>query len=150
RLGLPVRWADMECTLPPGKFDCVLMLESLEHVIEKQRLLRVLRLFATRLVMRTNCQDRSAQKTAFADTMHMISSSRLRELLDETGWRVVHWRDRRREAISSIVVWDRRLHRLGPTSDPHIEVFRAWTSRVLANRDAWVEANPLMEVVADA
>jgi hypothetical protein len=59
-LGLPARWGDAERTLPPGAFDCALMLESFCHVADKPRLLATLRPFVSRLVMRVNCQDGSA------------------------------------------------------------------------------------------
>jgi hypothetical protein len=148
-LGLPVRWADAERTLPPGRFDCALLLESLEHMEDKPRLLRVLRMFASRLVMRTNCQDHAPPGPRFAGTMHMVSSAALRTMLENTGWRVRHWRDRRREAMPSVTVWHRRLSALGPTSDFHLETQRAWCARVVRLGDEWAGHNPLMEIVAE-
>jgi hypothetical protein len=148
-LGLPVRWADAERTLPPGRFDCALLLESLEHIEDKPRLLRILRMFAGRLVMRVNCQDHAPPGPRYAGTMHMISSAMLRAMLENAGWHVRHWRDRRREAMPSVTVWHRRLAALGPTWDVHLETQRAWCARLMRIGDEWAANNPLIEVVAE-
>ncbi len=147
-LGLPVRWGDAEITLPPGPFDCVVMLESFCHIRDKPRLLAVLRAFTPRLVMRVNCQDGAPEGPAFGDTMHMVSSARLRELLRAAGWRISHWRDRRPEALPSVRVWSRRLADM-PIGDEHIETLREWCARVLADPEAWGSHNPLIEVVCE-
>jgi hypothetical protein len=148
-LGLPVRWGDAERTLPPGHFDCAVLLESLSHIRDKARLLRVLRVFADRLVMRVNCQDASPASSAFGGTMHMVSSARLRELVEGAGWTIRHWRDRRREAVPSVAVWHRRLQAVPVGEDRHLETLRAWCERVMSAPEAWAENNPLIEVAAD-
>ncbi len=147
--GLPARWGDAERTLPPGHFDCVIMLESFSHIHDKARLLKTLRSFSDRLVMRVNCQDGSPSSPAFGDSMQMISSRRLRELLEASGWSVKHWRDRRPEALPSVAVWNRRLQSLPPTGDRHMETLRSWCARVMKAPHAWACHNPLIEVVAD-
>ncbi|HEX7051930.1 MAG TPA: class I SAM-dependent methyltransferase [Longimicrobiales bacterium] len=148
-LGLPVRWGDAETTLPPGRFDCILLLESLSHIRDKARLLRRLRPFGDRLVLRVNCQDASPPARTFGGTMHVTSSARLRAMIEAAGWRIRHWRDRRREAHPSIAVWHRRLCALPPTGDRHLETLRAWCARVMQAPDAWARNNPLIEAVAD-
>jgi hypothetical protein len=148
-LGFEARWGDAERTLPPGRFDCAVLLESLSHVHDKERLLRVLRRFCERLVMRVNCQDAAPPGPAFGGTMRMISSARLAALLESAGWRVRHWRDRRPQAIPTVSVWHRRLRATPPTGDPHLETLRAWCARVSAAPGAWARDNPLIEVVAD-
>ncbi|HLK02756.1 MAG TPA: methyltransferase domain-containing protein [Streptosporangiaceae bacterium] len=148
-VGLPVRWGDAERTLPPGRFDCAVLLESFEHIAAKRRLLQVLRMFAGRLVMRVNCQDRSPPSAAFGGTMHMISSVSLRELLESSGWRITHWRDRRAEALPSVSCWHSRAARPGLAGDPHLDALRAWSARVLRAPAEWAAANPLIEVVAE-
>ncbi len=148
-LGLPVRWGDAEQTLPPGRFDCAILLESLSHIRDKARLLRVLRAFADRLVMRVNCQDGSPAGVAFGGTMHMVSSARLRELLEASGWRVRHWRDRRAEAVPAVAAWRRRLRSVPVGRDRHLETLRAWCERVATGPDRWAHHNPLIEVVSE-
>jgi SAM-dependent methyltransferase len=148
-LGFPARWGDAERTLPPGRFDCAVLLESLSHVRDKARLLRVLRRFAGRLVMRVNCQDAAPPAAAFGGSMHMVSSTDLAALLERAGWRVTHWRDRRREAVPTVAVWHRRLQLLPPTGDRHLETLRTWCARVTSFPDAWARNNPLIEAVAE-
>jgi cyclopropane fatty-acyl-phospholipid synthase-like methyltransferase len=152
QLGFPVRWGDIEQTLPPRKFDCALMLESFEHIHDKQKLLRKLASFSGRLVMRVNCQDSAPEASAFAGTMQMVSSTELRRLIETSGWTIKHWRDRRNETMLSHEGWYRQLRRLPRAvvaSNPHLQEFEAWCVRVLANRSLWAEHNPLIEVVAD-
>jgi len=148
-LGLPVRLGDAERTLPPGAFDCALLLESFCHIVDKPRLLEVLRPFASRLVMRVNCQDGSSAPRAFGGTMHMVSSTQLRDMLLASGWRIRHWQDCRREALPSVQVWARRLGEIPPTDDRHVETLREWCARVLQDPAAWGAHNPLIEVVCD-
>jgi hypothetical protein len=148
-LGLPVRWGDAEQTLPPGRFDCAVLLESFEHIIAKQRLLQVLRMFAGRLVMRVNCQDQSPPSAAFAGTMHMISSAALRDVLESAGWRITHWRDRRAEAMPSVAWWHERAARPDLVRDTHLDALRTWSARVLRAPAEWAAANPLIELAAE-
>lgn len=147
--GLPVRWGDAEQTLPPGFFDCAVLLESFEHIAAKDWLLRVLRVFAGRLVMRVNCQDRSPPSAAFGGTMQMISSADLRALLEATGWRITHWGDRRAEAMPPVAVWNSLAGRSDLVADAHLSALRAWSRRVLNVPADWAAANPLIEVVAE-
>ena len=146
--GLPVRYADAERTLPPGLFDCVLMLESLSHIRDKKRLLQVLRRFTQRLVIRVNCQDGAPPGVRFGGTMHMISSSQLRAMLEETGWQITHWVDRREEAMPSLYAWSRRLEDIGRTDDVHLETLRTYCRRVLRFPRDWAANNPLIELAA--
>jgi hypothetical protein len=147
-LGLPVRWGDAERTLPPGHFDCAVLLESFEHIKDKRRLLEVLAMFADRLVMRVNCQDSSTQPTAFGGTMHMISSARLRALLCAADWHIIHWRDQRAASMPSAAVWHARAGQPGLASNAHLRTLEAWSARVLAAPAEWAAANPLIEVAA--
>ena len=150
--GLPVRWGDAEQTLPPGRFACAVLLESLSHIRNKERLLRVLRLFSDRLVMRVNCQDAAPPGSAFGGSMQMISSTHLRQLLDASGWRVRHFVDRRLETLPSIAVWQRQVEQIPierDLQDPHLAALRTWTARVLRFPMEWARNNPLIEVMAD-
>lgn len=145
---LPVRYGDMEATLPPGHFDCALLLESFTHVQGKEQLLRLLGNFVDRLVMRVNCEDQGPARQAFAGTMHMITSTALRDLLEATGWSVTHWRDRRPEAVPTVWGWRERLSLVAQTEDQHLEAFRTWCRHVTRCGAQWVANNPLIEVAA--
>lgn len=148
-LGLPVRWGDAEKTTPPGYFNCITLIESFCHILDKERLLRILKLFTDRLIIRVNCQDASLISPVFGGSMHMVSSTDLRKLLELTGWKIIHWQDRRQEAMPSVIVWNRRLKTIPLSQDRHLEVFRNWTSRVLQDPESWAQNNPLIEVVVD-
>lgn len=147
--GLPVRWGNAERTVPPGWFDSAVLLESLCHVSDKARLLALLRETCGRLVARVNCQDEAPPGTAFGDTMRMIDSATLRQTVEAAGWRIRHWRDRRREAVPSVAAWARRLRAIPATEHRHIETLRAWCAHVADDPKGWGEANPLIELVAD-
>lgn len=148
-LGHSVRCGDAETTLPPGRFDCALLIESFCHVRDKLRLLRVLRLFARRLVIREHCQDAAPNSVNFGGTMPMVRSSELRSLIEEAGWKIVHWRNRRNESMPSIHAWRRRLQSIAVSDDLHLETLRAFCDRVSRCAEEWAACNPLMEVVAD-
>jgi Methionine biosynthesis protein MetW len=147
--GLPVRCGDAENSLPPGLFDCMLLLESFSHIRDKPRLLRVMRVFGRRLVMRVNCQDMAPNSVNFGGTMHMIRSSELRAMIEQAGWRITHWRDRRAEALPSVFAWHQRLQQVPLTRDTHLETLRSYCQRVLLSPTEWAARNPLIEVVAE-
>lgn len=147
-LGLPVRLGDAQTTLPPGRFDCAVLIESLCHMLDKERVLRILRLYCDRLVMRVNCQDNAPSSVNFGGTMPMISSSELRNLLSRTGWTVRHWRDRRMETLASFAGWNRALRDLPPTGHRHVEFLRQWSAGKGSVAEEWGRNNPLIEVMA--
>lgn len=149
RQGLHVRYGDVETTLPAGTFDCMLLMESLCHMRDKLRLLKVLRLFGKRLVLRDHCQDDSPPSRNFGGTMLMNSSAELRQMVEEAGWNIIHWRNCRQESLPSVAVWHSRLQRVPPGNDLHLETLRAFCERVLTFPDAWAAANPLIELVAE-
>lgn len=146
--GLRVRCGDAESVLPAGQFDCMLLLESLCHMRDKVRLLKILRLFGKRLVLRDHCQDRAPASWNFGGMMLMNSSSELREMVEQAGWQIVHWRDRRMEAMPSVRVWQRRLQAIPPSDDVHLETLRRFCDRVVSCPEAWAASNPLIELVA--
>ncbi|RJF78400.1 hypothetical protein D3877_25270 [Azospirillum cavernae] len=136
-------------TIPPGWFDSAVLLESLCHVSDKGRLLALLRETCGRLVARVNGQDEAPPGTAFGDTMRMIDSATQRQTVEAAGWRIRHWRDRRREAVPSVAAWARRLRAIPATEHGHIETLRAWCAHVADDPKGWGEANPLIELAAD-
>jgi cyclopropane fatty-acyl-phospholipid synthase-like methyltransferase len=146
---LLVRYGDVESTLPAGYFDCMLMLESLCHIRNKLRLLRILRTFGRRLILREHCQDHSPASINFGSTMYMISSTKLRTLLEQAGWHITYWRNRRAESMPSVQAWHNRLQMIPQTQDTHLETLRFFCDRLLTCADEWADSNPLIEVVAE-
>ncbi|MEL6903410.1 MAG: class I SAM-dependent methyltransferase, partial [Cyanobacteria bacterium J06606_4] len=147
--GLQVRHGNVEETLPPGYFDCMIMMESLCHVQDKLRLLKSLRLFGKKLVIRAHCQDRHPTSRNFGGTMLMNSSLQLRSLVEQAGWTIVHWQNRRLESMPSVLVWQQRLKSIPPSDDRHLETLRDFCNRVVTHWDEWGESNPLIELVAE-
>jgi 2-polyprenyl-3-methyl-5-hydroxy-6-metoxy-1,4-benzoquinol methylase len=147
--GFDVRLGDAEKTLPPGYFDCVLMLESFSHILDKENLLHILKRFSSRLVMRVNCQDHAPSGATFGGSMHMISSNDLKDILQKTGWTIRHWANVRQTALPSAPVWNKRLQSIPVTNDKHIETFRLWCTRIINNLAEWGANNPLIEVMAE-
>ncbi len=149
KIAVPIRYGDMENTIPPGYFDILLLLESLEHVRDKYSLLRRLRYFGKKLIIRTSCQDSNANNVVFGDSMLLVSSSQLKKLLEETGWKIKHWKDRRMESLPSFRVWNQRLKNIPKTNDFHFELWRNWCEKNQYNLNIWAKAHPLIEVVAE-
>jgi cyclopropane fatty-acyl-phospholipid synthase-like methyltransferase len=158
--GLPARWADLERSLPAGRFGCVVMLESLDPVSDKSRLFRLLRPFAERLVMRVHCHEGAGTDNGagnanflspFGAPAQPVSAVQLRQMLRAAGFRIHHFRDRRAEALPTIAAWHRRLRALPQQAplDARLEALRAFCTRVLAAPGEWAARNPLVEVVAD-
>jgi len=144
-LDLPVRYGAAAHTLPPGSFDCAVLLESFCYLPDKARLLHLLRPFASRLVMRVNCQDDRPSQGASP----LISSDALRRLLAEAGWRVRHWQDRRAEAWPTVAGWHRRLQAV-PSAQAPLAGFRAQTARIMAEGpQEWGRRHPLIELMAE-
>ncbi len=125
------------------------MIESLCQVRDKIRLLKTLRLFSNKLIIRDQCQDIDSANFNFGSTMYMNSSMELREMLEQAGWKITHWRNQRAASMPSIQIWHQRLQTIQPGNDAHIETLRAFCAHVLSSPDEWAANNPLIEVVAE-
>lgn len=148
-LGLKCRYGDMETTLPPGRFDILLMLESLEHVEDKASLLKTLRQFGSRLVIRTHCQEGDADGSVFDGTMHLVSAQDLKALLQGSGWKITHWNDRREASMPTVEIWHKRLCTIPPQNDEHFEAWRRFCSKIMCYPEEWASFHPLIEAVAE-
>lgn len=147
-LGVKCRYGMVESTLPPGRFDVLLLLESLEHVRDKAGLLKTLRLFGDRLILRTHCQDSDADALVFNGTMHLISTQELAALLHASGWTIQHWRNRRAVSMPTVAIWHQRLRTIPPQPEEHFEAWRRFCQNILRHPEAWAQYHPLIEVVA--
>ena len=105
----------------PG-YDVVLLLESLEHIRQKQRLLHKLRQVARKLVLRTSCIPSLAhgeRVVVFGGSMSLSSCADVEKAVQAAGWRLTvpprlwgadeaastirHWRDRLEAANASLL-----------------------------------------------
>jgi cyclopropane fatty-acyl-phospholipid synthase-like methyltransferase len=147
-IGVPCRYTDMEASAPPGLFDSILMCESLEHVHNKFALLKKLKHFAKKLVIRTNTQEAHGQNVVFGGSMRTVSSRCLQEMLQECGYRIVYWEDKRSLALPTIKVWKARLAAVPIENDAHYEAWKEFTHRVSGQLEAWSRQHKLLDIVA--
>ena len=145
---IAVRFGDLESTIPPGYFDVILLLESFSNIKEKIKFLKSLRPFTHKIVMRVNCHNRDFFAPSLIKSKYPIQSSELKKILQDAGWIIKHWNDRRAETLPTIKFWHDRLQNLPKISDRKIEEMKTWCSTVLENPQEWAKNNPLIEVLA--
>lgn len=150
--GLETLVMDVEEAPIPGHYDTILALESLCHIRDKASLLRRLRDHAGQLILSVNClQDGSrAERSTFGGSMHQCTPQELQSMLEAAGWTTVSSRNRRLQALPSLLHWKRNLDRrfAGRRPGEHLGVLWDFTSAALHNPLAWAAANPLIDVVA--
>jgi cyclopropane fatty-acyl-phospholipid synthase-like methyltransferase len=135
-----------------GCFDSVLMLESLEHICDKQRLLFRLTRIADRLVLVSNCLSITAisPAQAFADTMTMVSSSRLLDMIEDAGWRIQTADDYRHASLPTLAHWRFRIESAYPRIRKlPIQVLYELCRVGLQDSNSFERDFPLMFIVAD-
>jgi cyclopropane fatty-acyl-phospholipid synthase-like methyltransferase len=151
-LGLDVEHCDVERQALPVGYDVALLLEVLEHIRDKVSLLRRLRHSARRAVIAANClAQATVAREYFGQTVVLCTVGELQSALQEAGWRIVHFRQRRFESLRSLVHWKNNLQRVyGPTEPPgQLGELCAFVTRALRDPIGWCVANPLVDVVAD-
>ncbi len=140
--------AEQDSTMFPQQVDVALMMESLGHMKDKEKLLRRLRACASKLVIRTHC-SLVPQDAAFAGTAYIVTPETMRECLQRAGWNIEVWFDRRVESMPSIDAWQARVERLSDDAlTGHLKLFRRWCAHILANPRAWAHSHPHLEIVA--
>ena len=99
---------------PKSGYDVALLLESLEHVQQKQRLLHKLRQVAHTLVLRTSCipsLGEGEHSVVFSGSMSLISCMGIEDAVRAAGWRLTVpsklWGSA--EAAPTIRHWKRRF-----------------------------------------
>jgi cyclopropane fatty-acyl-phospholipid synthase-like methyltransferase len=148
-INVKCRYGDMENTVPPGIFDNLLLFESFEHVVDKYSLLKKLRIFGKRLIIRTSTQEKDVDNIVFGRSMLMISVDKLEKLLNETGWNIIHKENRRQESMPSIDIWNARMDSIPTQDDFHFEVWREYCKKIKRYKDEWAKAHPLIDIVAE-
>lgn len=153
--GLAVVQADLEKPLPfrGRSWSTVLMLESLEHVRNKERLLAELRGLADSLVLRVNCTalGQYSGATVFGNSMVMSTPSGLIALLKKTGWQVRYVCNQRSKTWPSVLHWKKGLNKVvaqSGMSTAHLMALNSLCDTALALPRVWIDANPLMDIVA--
>jgi SAM-dependent methyltransferase len=135
-----------------GCFDSVFMMESLEHIFDKKRLLHTLAGVADRLVLVTNCNALAVHTplAAFGDTCLMMSVTRLLETLDAAGWCVRQSSDVRARSMPTIGYWKARIQAAYPTGmKAAVKMLQGLCDDALDNRERFETNFPLLTVCAD-
>ncbi len=135
-----------------GRFDSLFMMESLEHVFDKRRLLGQAALLADRLVCVTNCRASANGESvmAFGGTLSLTSVSALIEMLAGAGWRVRHAADVRRRAMPTFEHWKARIESAYPGGmKPAVRMLHGLCADALANRQQFEQGFPLLMIAAD-
>lgn len=153
--GLAVVQADLEKPLPfrGRSWSTVLMLESLEHVRNKERLLAELRGLADSLVLRVSCTalGQYSGATVFGNSIVMSTPSGLIALLKKTGWQVRYVCNQRSKTWPSVLHWKKGLNKVVAQSGittAHLMALNSLCDTALASPRVWIDANPLMDIVA--
>lgn len=150
---------DLERKLPlQGHWDVALMLESFEHIKNKDQILRETRSCASRLILRVNCTSNPdlVNQLAFGSSMLLPSQSVLLDVLQESGWRVRYVCNQRLKSYESVIYWKKGIDALRyklkissgqlPT---HLMALELLCNRALLSPREWMVSNPLIDIVAD-
>src|SRR5208283_3042331 len=112
-LGLHSRVLDLEQDdgRDLGYFDSVIMLESLEHIIDKRSLFTKLKQITSRVVLVTSCDAQAAGDlvSTYGGTMYMTSVAELLDVIASAGWRIDTAVDNRRYAMPTFEHWRTRI-----------------------------------------
>jgi cyclopropane fatty-acyl-phospholipid synthase-like methyltransferase len=134
-----------------GFFDTVLMMESLDHILDKPAFLFKLTGITDRLVLVTNCCTFAVEAplTTFGDTMYMTSTAFLLQTLDQTGWRVCSASDVRKYSMPTFTHWKTRIEAAYPTRrKPPLQLLHSLCEIALQDSVGFEEAFPLLVVCA--
>jgi hypothetical protein len=134
-----------------GQFDSVFMLESLEHVLDKKRVLAALTRIARRLVLIVNCDRQPfSPVSTFGGTVFMTSPETLLRTVEEAGWQVRTEMDTRAVSVPTIRHWKARIEENcpGKVKEP-IEILHQFCVIALAYVEAFLERFPLLTIYAE-
>ena len=135
-----------------GCFDSILMMESLEHIFDKKRLLRALTGAADRLVLVTNCSALAVHEplAAFGGTCLMMSAGTLVETLEDAGWHVRQATDVRARSMPTLGHWKSRIAATYPTGmKAAVRMLQGLCDDALDNPQRFEAGFPLLTVAAD-
>jgi cyclopropane fatty-acyl-phospholipid synthase-like methyltransferase len=140
---------DIRCV---GCFDTALMIESLDHVFEKEKLLYELSCITNRLIFITNCTSLNIDgpRVAFGGTMCMTSIATLLRMLEKTGWRVHVSADIRKYSMPTFIHWKARIEAAYPTGmKPALRLLHSLCEKALEDTCSFEKQTPLLMVCAE-
>ena len=146
--GIKCRLADIESTLPPGIFDTVVMLESLELIRDKHRFLKNLRPFSRKLVIRVNTSEKHEAGQEQIGIRQLISSIDLQRILHDCGYKIIHYQDRKTQSLPSLAYWQRQFKKEQIDAHPIYKSWRDFIMYAQNQKHAWAAQHRLIDIVA--
>lgn len=152
KVGLPARYANLDEAPLRGSYDTILSVEVLDHFGARGDFFRHWRAHGQQMAISINCvaDHFTGERLAYRRTMPMCSSGELRRQLEDAGWRIVHWRNRRRESLPTLFHWRNALERAFGASPPPgvFDALYDMTHHFFKNPGVWANSFPLIDVVA--
>ena len=152
-LGLDVSLGNIEEINFNSRFDIVMMIESLEHILDKPALFQKLQKITNKLIIRTSCMADHVDATrwTYGDSMYMSKVSELVHFLENTGWGIAFKADRRFHAIPTISFWKKHLENEinhGKKLDGQLHTLYTLVKSFEKKPIQWCQSFPLMDIVA--
>jgi len=136
-----------------GCFDGVLMLESLEHILDKHSLFARLKHMTRQVVLATSCDSEDAGDLVptYGGTMYMTSVEELLGVITTEGWRIDVAIDNRRHAMPTFEHWQTRIEAAYPKSMKRpVEMLYALCEIALSDIAGFEKRFPLLLVSAQS
>jgi cyclopropane fatty-acyl-phospholipid synthase-like methyltransferase len=136
-----------------GYFDSVIMLESLEHIIDKRSLLAKLKHMTSRVVLVTSCDSQAAGGLVptYGGSMYMTTAAELLGVITRAGWRIDAVVDNRKCAMPTFEHWRTRIEAAYPNSMKRpVEMLYTLCEIALADMAGFEKRFPLLLVSAQA
>ncbi len=152
--GLSCEYHDLETGLPPEmRADVGLMFESLEHVQDKQVLLRDARDKCSRLLLRINCCADMRLTLLNAGNPWLLRFEPpevILSRLERAGWRIDEVVNRRPESMPTLRHWQERLIQQADRVSAHQQsgLLLSMCNQALESPEQWAANYPLMDIVA--
>jgi cyclopropane fatty-acyl-phospholipid synthase-like methyltransferase len=149
---LPAQYADMNTHRLSEHYDTILSIEVMDHFSNRADLFKHFREHSKQLAISINCvaDDFIGNRLAYGDTMPMPTTSELRKDVEEAGWRITQWNNRRQESLPTLFHWHKQLEEVFGEQPPQ-GVFASlydMTQQFFKNPSAWAQSFPLIDVIA--
>ncbi|MEM8659893.1 MAG: class I SAM-dependent methyltransferase [Pseudomonadota bacterium] len=151
QLGLNVCRKNLETDeLPGSQYDVVVMIEAMQHIMDKQAILAKFRDCSNRLLLTVNLSRSRDNERVFGGTLKSCSYNQLETYLQRAGWKIDLVRSRRAESYPTLVLWSNNLKTVyGDETPPgQLRFLRDYVNFALSRWVDWCPMVPLVDVVA--
>lgn len=151
-LGIDACLHDLENEDVKEEYDVIFMLEVLEHIRDKARLLKRLRHHAPLLILSTSCvsKDYNESHIRFGGSLNFCTEDEIERYLYDAGWDIIYKKNRRLESRQTIVHWQKNLDKVYGKQQPlgFLKNLRKLTEIYFQEPDLWCNTFPLIDIVA--